>query len=132
MQLAQFAKSYKSVAITTAPPGQLVLMLFDGALRFMTVALSGFAETNIGRRNEQIHNNLIKTQNILRELQNSLDLKTGEFAERMWALYDFMLAQLQQANLKKEAEPIRTTERLLLQIRDAWSQMLDHSVPQAA
>lgn len=128
MQLAQFAKSYKTVAVSTAPPGQLVLMLFDGALRFMATALGGFHEENIMKRNEAIHNNLIKTQNILRELQVSLDMQAGgEFSARMFALYDFMLTQIQQANLKKESEPIRVVERLLGEIRGAWAQMLERS-----
>ena len=108
-------------------------MLFDGALRFMATASAGVGEANIAKRFETIHNNLIKTQNILRELQVSLDRKAGgEFAERMFALYDFMIAQLMQANLKKDAEPIRVVEDLLGQIRDAWAQMLETSASAAA
>lgn len=133
MQLAQFAKSYKSVAVTTATPGHLVLMLFDGALRFISTALHGFKVESIGVRNEQIHNNVVKAQRILRELQCSLNLKVeGEFAPRMFALYDFMLDQLQHANLTKEPTPIETVERLLGDIRDAWAKMLQQDVPQAA
>lgn len=133
MHLAQFAKSYKSTAITTATPGQLVLMLFDGALRFMAAAKRGFDEENIATRIETIHNNLMKAQNILRELQYSLDMKTGgEFANRMFALYDFMARQLQDANLKKETQPIDVVERLLSEIRESWAQMLDQTTTQAA
>ena len=67
----------------------------------------------------------MKAQDILRELQNGLDRRSGgEFAERMYALYDFMIAQLRQANLQKELAPIQTVERLLTPIRDAWSEML--------
>lgn len=128
MQLAQFAKSYKTMAINTAPPGQLVLMLFDGALRFMSAALGGFDEKAVTKRYETIHNNLIKTQSILRELQASLDPRAGrEFSERMHALYDFMLMQIQQANFNKEPEPILVVERLLGGIRTAWAQMLECS-----
>ena len=133
MQLARLAKSYQSVAVTTATPGQLVLMLFDGALRFISKALHGFQEEGIAQRNEQIHNNLIKTQNILRELQASLDLQLGgEFAKTMYALYDFMLEQLQKGNLAKDAEPISTVERLLGEIRNSWAQMLQQAQPATA
>lgn len=133
MQLARLAKSYRSVAVTTATPGQLVLMLFDGALRFLSTALHGFQLDGIGARNEQIHNNLLKTQNILRELQASLDMKAGgEFSQTMYALYDFMLDQLQKANLAKDPEPITTVERLLGEIRTSWAQMLDQTQPPAA
>jgi len=133
MLLSQLAKSYKSVAVSTATPGQLVLMLFDGALRFLAAAQSGFQVEQIGARNEQIHNNLIKTQKILRELQCSLDLVAGgDFAARMFALYDFMLDQLQRANLSKDPGPISNVERLLREIRDAWAQMLDNAAVQVA
>ena len=130
MQLAQFAKSYKTVTVNTASPGHLILMLYDGALRFMGIALLGFNEQNVMKRVETIHNNLVKTQKILRQLQISLDMQAGgEFAGRMYALYDFMQAQIKLANLKKEAEPIRTVERLLGDIRDAWAKMLEQSAP---
>lgn len=133
MQLAKFARAYKSAAVTTASPGQLVLMLFDGALRFVAAAGLGFEVQNIGQRFEQVNNNLIKAQNILRELQCSLDLKAGgEFATTMFALYDFMVDQLVKANLKKDPEPIKIVEKLLGEIRDAWAQMLDQSTSAAA
>jgi flagellar protein FliS len=133
MQLTQLAKSYKSVAVTTATPGQLILMLYDGALRFLATASHGFQIESLNARNEQIHNNLVKTQNILRELQLSLNLKVGgEFAQNMYALYDFMHDQLRRANLTKEPEPIATVERLLREIRDAWAQMLNQSSEYAA
>lgn len=133
MQLAQFARSYREVAVTTATPGNLVLMLFDGSLRFLSLALHGFQNESISAKNEEIHNNLIKTQRILRELQCSLDLKVGgEFGRTMFALYDFMIEQLQKANLAKEATPIQTVERLLGELRDAWAQMLEQSQSKAA
>lgn len=133
MQLAQLAKSYKSVAVSTATPGQLVLMLFDGALRFMSAAETGFRHDDFSKRNEMIHNNLVKAQDILRELQCSLDMSVaGDFPRRMYALYDFMINQLHQANLKKESAPIATVVRLLGEIRDAWAQMLEGSVAQVA
>ena len=133
MNHAQFAKSYQAVAVKTASPGTLVLMLFDGALRFLSTALIGFEHEEPGRRNEEIHNNLIKTQRILRELQCSLDMQAGgEFSQRMYALYDFMIEELRKANMTKEPAPIQTVERLLGEIRDAWAQMLEQSQSQAA
>ena len=128
MQLSQFAKSYKAVAVNTSTPGQLTLMLFDGALRFMGTALRAFDEEDFVHRNELIHNNLIKTQNILAELQSSLNMQAeGPFPGLMYALYDFMLRQIREANLMKEMQPIRDVERLLGEIRGAWAQMLERS-----
>jgi flagellar protein FliS len=126
MTAARYAKSYRAMAIATATPGQLILMLFDGALRSMGIAVNAFNDPNLISRNETIHNKIINAQDILRELQTSLDMKApGDFSPRMYALYDFMIRQLQQANMRKDPEPIRTVERLLGTIRDAWAQMLE-------
>lgn len=126
-------KRYQATAINTASPGQLILMLFDGALRSMGIAVAAFKETDRTRQIECIHNNLIKAQGILRELQASLDLeKGGEFSQQMHRLYEFMIEQLNEANLKKSVTPIQIVESLLSQIRDAWAQMLVPSGTEAA
>ena len=133
MPLAQVARNYRAAAVNTATPGQLVLMLFDGALRNLATALGGFGIEAIGPRMEQINNRLLKAQAILSELQATLDLKAGgEFARTMWALYDFMLDRLRLANSAKDPEPIRVVERLLGEVRDAWSAMLGQNPAEAA
>ncbi len=125
MAIAQVAKNYRNAAVNSATPGQLVLMLFDGALRNLATALAGFDLESVGTRIEQINNHLLKAQAILRELQSSLDLKAGgKFAQTMWALYDFMLDNLRTANMKKDPEPIRVVEKLIGEVRGAWATML--------
>lgn len=125
MPIAQFARNYRTAAVKTATPGQLVLMLFDGALRNMATAIAGFEIEGVGPRNEQINNQLLKAQAILLELQASLDRKAGgEFASRMSALYEFMNSRLQAANLAKDPEPIRVVETMLGEVRGAWATML--------
>ncbi len=129
MKLHQSAASYRAVAIRTATPGQLILMLFDGALRFIGAAEQGFKEENVVKRNELVHNNIVRALNIIRELQNSLNMEAGgEFASQMYGLYDFMSTQLQTANLEKKVEPLQLVYRLLGEIRDAWSEMLNKSI----
>ena len=131
MAIAQVARNYRNAAVKTATPGQLVLMLFDGALRNLATALAGFKIEAVGARIEQINNHLLKAQAILRELQTSLDRNAGgEFAGRMWALYDFMLEHLRIANLKKDPEPIRVVEKLVGEVRDAWATMLSQNLPE--
>lgn len=133
MPIAQVARNYRNAAVNTATPGQLVLMLFDGALRNVATALAGFEIESIGPRIEQINNQLLKAQAILRELQSSLDLKAGgEFGRTMWALYDFMLEQLRVANLAKDPEPARVVERLLGEVRGAWAAMLAQNRAEAS
>ena len=100
-------------------------MLFDGALRFMAAAELGFNEENFARQNEQIHNNIQRTQAIITELQATLNMeKGGEFSENLYRLYDFMQEHLTQANREKSREKIKTVAAFMQDIRDAWSQML--------
>lgn len=117
--------SYRTVSVDTASPGKLILMLFDGALRFLNTAEDGFQLENPRSRQETIHNNLMKAQNIISELQRCLNVRDGgDFAVNMFRLYDFMLMRLIDANVKKDVESIRVVSHLLGEIREAWDQML--------
>ena len=128
------AASYKRAAIMSASPERLILMLYDGALSAMKRAKEGFAITdNVKARNETISNNLIKAQNIFAELQRSLRMdKDGEFADRMFNLYDFYNQKLNEANFKKIEEPVDTVIRLFQEIRDAWAEAMTKQQPQRA
>jgi flagellar secretion chaperone FliS len=117
--------SYRTVAVDTASPGKLILMLYDGALRFLHNAEEGFSLDCPRTRHETIHNNLLRAQNIIVELQRCLNLRdNSDFAINMFRLYDFMSQSLIDANVKKDPEKVRVVIRLLGEIRDAWDQML--------
>ena len=117
--------SYRQVATKTATPGQLVLMLFDGALRFLDKALVGFDLDDPLDSNLAINNNLLKAQEILRELNMSLNMeKGGEFAATMRRLYNYYDLQLSQSNLQKDPAGVELVIRLLSVIRGAWAEML--------
>ena len=117
--------SYRQVATKTATPGQLVLMLFDGALRFLDKALVGFDLDDPLDSNLAINNNILKAQEILRELNMSLNMeKGGEFATTMRRLYNYYDLQLSQSNLRKDPSGVELVIRLLSVIRGAWAEML--------
>ena len=117
--------SYRQVATKTATPGQLVLMLFDGALRFLDKALVGFDLDDPLDSNLAINNNILKAQEILRELNMSLNMeKGGEFAGTMRRLYNYYDLQLSQSNLRKDPAGVELVIRLLSVIRGAWAEML--------
>lgn len=117
--------SYRQTATQTASPGQLVLMLYDGALRFLEKSLSGFDVEDPAQSNEMISNNIIRAQNILAELNGTLNLADGgSLAQTLRGLYNYMDDRLMESNLRKHPEGIRETIRRLTAIRDAWSQML--------
>ena len=125
MHYDKIAKSYKAQSVQTASPGKLVLMLFDGYLRFTTAAVNSFEETDLTKKNEGINNNLIKAQNIVTELQSSLDMSVpGELPCTLYRLYDYVLHQLQQANLQKKPEPIAEADKVIAELREAWAEML--------
>ena len=125
MNYEQYARSYKTVSIETASPGKLILMLFDGALRFLDAALDGFEIENDTRRNETVNNNILRAQSIIAELQSCLDLSVdGELPMTLYRLYDFVYDQLQKANLKKSRRPLRVAEDILSGIRESWAEML--------
>lgn len=122
--------SYRTIAVDTASPGKLILMLFDGALRFLDAAETGCRLREMKERIETVHNNLIKVQNIIQELQRCLDLSAGgEFARNMFRIYDFMQTRLMEANLRKEPDNIQIVRKLLLEIREAWDEMLHAQSP---
>ncbi|MCX6859646.1 MAG: flagellar export chaperone FliS [Verrucomicrobia bacterium] len=118
-------QSYRQVATKTATPGQLVLMLFDGALRFLDKALIGFDLDDPLDSNLAINNNILKAQEILRELNMSLNMEQGgEFANTMRRLYNYYDLQLSQSNLQKDPAGVQLVIRLLSVIRGAWAEML--------
>jgi len=125
MKLASYAQAYRRNFVGTASRGQLILMLLDGALRFMNRALEGFEEGEPIRRIEAVHSNLMKTQAIIDELQASIDPKPdADFARRMSSLYNYMRGQLRQSNIRKDAAPVRIVVELIGGIRSAWAEML--------
>ncbi len=120
-----YARTYRATSILTASPGQLVLMLYDGALKAMALSREAFAATEEPRRIETINTQLLKAQAILTELQNGLNMDAGgEFARTMHRLYDYHNRRLLEANIRKQIEPVIEVERLVRELRDAWAQML--------
>jgi flagellar secretion chaperone FliS len=125
MTTAAPLRSYRTIATQTAPPGQLVLMLYEGAIRFLDRALAGFEQEDPLEFNATINNNVLRAQEILHELDHSLDLpQGGELALTLRRLYDYMNRQLTLSNTRKSPEGIHDTLKRLYVLRDAWSEML--------
>ena len=121
-----YARVYRENAILTASPGQLVLMLFDGALRSIAIARAAFgrAESDF-RRIEVINRELLKAQAILTQLRGGLNHEVGgEFAKTMDGLYAYYIRRLIESNMQKRVEPLAEVEQLLTVVRDAWAEML--------
>ena len=125
MTSAHTLRSYRQVAAHTAPPGQLVVMLYDGAIRFLERALVGFQHEDPLEFNSTINNNVLRAQEIINELNASLDLSQGgQIASTLRGLYNFMDRQLTASNNRKTPDGIRDTIQRLSTLREAWTEML--------
>jgi len=126
MVAQDLARVYRANSILTASPGQLVLLLFDGALNSLAIAREAFGRPPEDlRRFEIINKHVRKAQRIIAELRGTLDFKAGgEFALVMNRLYEYYNRRLLEANLRKQVEPLIEVEKLFGEVRDAWAEML--------
>jgi flagellar secretion chaperone FliS len=113
---------YQNNHILTASPEQILLMLYDGAIRFTRQAIHGMEEGNMS----SAHHGIKKALAIITEFTNSLDHEIGgEIAENLDALYGFMIRELSLANLQKDTEKLRVVERLLVDLRATWGEAVE-------
>jgi flagellar protein FliS len=125
MNTADSRNPYRQIATQTAPPGQLVLMLFDGALNSLERALTGFECTDPGEKNMTVHNNLRRAVDIIRHLNHSLNLEAGgKLAETLRGLYYYFDQRIVESNLSKKREGVDEVIGHLKGLRDAWADML--------
>jgi flagellar protein FliS len=125
MHVANPWKSYRQIATQTAPPGQLVLMLYEGAIRFLERGLAGFDLEDIAQSNMTVHNNLQRAVDIIRELNLSLNLEQGgEFATTLRRLYEYFDRRIWESNMQKRPDGVKEVIRHLTVLRDAWAAML--------
>ena len=125
--LAQgYARTYRSNAVLTASPGQLVLMLYDGALACLAQAREALGRpAHEVQRLEVINNQLQKAQAIIAELQNGLNFEAGgEVAATLDPLYTYYNRRLFEANMRKDVQPVIEVEQLLGDLRSGWAEML--------
>ena len=111
---------YMEMQVQTAPAENLVLMLYDGALRFARQAQVSLAEG----RMQDAHNDLTRAQDILGELMGSLNMDAGEVAHNLFKLYEFIRYRLIIANVRKSAEPIDDVLQLLGDLRATWAEAI--------
>lgn len=109
---------YKKNQVETSSPKQLVILLYEGAIKNIRLAEIALEKNNREKRNKH----LIKAQNIVTELSISLNHEQGkEIAEQLNSLYEFILNELVQANLKEDAKKMQHARELLSELLEAWS-----------
>ena len=123
--------AYKETKIKTASRGQLIVMLYDEAVKNLDLAIS--ALENKHRKYDEVNRTIIKTQDIITELLVSLDFdRGGDIAKGLFNLYMFFNDRLVEANLKKECETVKVVRRLMNELRTAWVEIASHPAAEPA
>lgn len=112
---------YRQTQAQTAAPGELVVMLYRGAVRFAAAGAEGIEQRDI----QAAHNNLVRAQAVIAELAETLDLERGgEIARNLLSVYEYLNRRLVEANLHKQAAPAREVEAHLRELLSAWEQAI--------
>ena len=114
-------KKYQSVQYETASQGQLLLMLYEGIIKFCKQASAAMERNEL----EYAHNKLKRAQAIIDELIISLDMERGgDLARNLSTLYEYIKYSLIKANIKKDPAIIDQVLVILLELNQSWEQVI--------
>jgi flagellar protein FliS len=109
--------AYQNNSVTTQSKDRLIILLYDGAIKFMNLAIQEMQEGNFEAKGQYIS----KAQDIINELNAVLDMKAGgEIAENLRKLYCFMYKRLSEANIKRDPQMIRDVIKLMEELNQSW------------
>jgi flagellar protein FliS len=117
-------QAYREASVMTASPEQLVVMLYDGAGRFLRQAEGSMVEGSWLQAGEK----LSRAEAIIDELLATLDMNAGEIAERLQAIYIFCKTRLIEARIERDPIRIEQVARLLAELRSAWANVKNPAV----
>lgn len=113
-------ESYKDTEISTAGQGKLIVMLYDGAIRFLGLAM----ENMNPRTYDVVNNNIIKAQDIITELMLALNMEEGgDIAQNLFNIYAYMKKRLLEGNIGKDSQILGEVVKLLVELRAAWAEV---------
>jgi flagellar protein FliS len=116
----QAASAYRQTEVQSRTPLELVVMMYDGALRFIAQARDAIERKDIRARQKAI----ARALTIISELQSTLDMeKGGVISEKLDSLYVYINGRLIDASSKQDARPIEEAARLLTTLRDSWAEI---------
>lgn len=111
--------NYSNQKFFTASKEELVLMLYDGGVKFANQAIKAIEDKEMKKAHELI----TRVQDIIREFQITLDRNIA-ISDNLDALYDYMHGLLVTANMKKEIEPIEEVREMLKELRGTWKEAM--------
>jgi flagellar protein FliS len=121
--------TYRETRIKTASQGQLIIMLYDEAIKHLDRGLEllekNSAEKKDPGRIEHIGKAMLKTQEIITELMVSLDFEQGgEIARNLFSLYTWFNKELLEANIKQDIRRITIIRNMVNELRGAWNEII--------
>lgn len=120
VETASRMEQYKQAQIETATPERILVMLYEGAIKFLNLAAQALDD----KQWETSHRNILKAEAILLELMSVLDMDIGgELATNLFNLYDYMYRLLVKANIDHQSAGIREVIGLLDNLRTAWDEV---------
>lgn len=119
-------RQYTNHSAQTATPGQLVVMLYDGFLRFAAQGRAALDRGDLGEAGQR----LTRAQDIVTELRVSLDMTQGQIPQNLAAVYEYVGESLTSARLSRASEHVTEAMRCMSELREAWAQIA--SVPKPA
>jgi flagellar protein FliS len=115
-------QKYKQTSVTSASREKLLLMMYEGAIKFTKQAIIACETKNIGDRGLYIG----KAYDIVLELNNTLNFEVGgEIAKNLEQLYMFMTEQLTKANISGDVNNLHVVLKLLNTLNDGWIKAID-------
>jgi flagellar protein FliS len=113
----RYVQEYQKGAVNGASPVQLVIMLYDGALRFMEAGKHAMLVKDLEKQNSSLQ----RAQKIVMELMSCLDMENGaDIAKNLLALYTYALEQLVEANVKDDINAIDRSMNIFSELRESW------------
>jgi flagellar protein FliS len=110
-------EAYQTNAVATQSKGRLVVMLYDGAIKFLKLAIKEMEAKNYEAKGKYIS----KAQDIISELNTVLNVEVGgDIARNLRSLYLYMNRQLNQANIKVDPEIVKEVISLLETLNKSW------------
>lgn len=110
---------YQEQSILTATPEELTLMLYNGCIKFMTLAELSIEKKDMPSKNE----NLQKAQAIIAELEATVDM-SYDVSKNLWQLYDFCMDKLISANIENDIQAVSDAKDVIISIRDGWKEAM--------
>ena len=127
MPLPNAYQQYANNKVMTASPAELTLMLYEGAIKFVNIALGAIEEKDV----QKAHTNILKAEHIIDYLRQTLDMKYA-VAQDFENVYSYLSKRLIEANIHKDKEIMEEVVKHLRSMRDNWKEVMKKAAQEKA